>query len=210
MRMIRLSTRLYFRIQGKILGESLAVAFKPILSLCKSLFAQCVCQGSTHTIYLCALTNLWLKFFVTYLIPWSVYLQSGSVCEGILWSDSRPVAEEKKDGGGGRQKEGKWSKKEREGEIPHLTACTELFSGSQLCEQQRLYTPNTFFMNLKWKLSALILTLHRTNWELLFAAKSDKQHKSWWHSQHMVQMFQKLHCRIILQYVTVLLWQSRH
>lgn len=212
MRMIRLSTRLYFRIQGKILGESLAVAFKPILSLCKSLFAQCVRQGSTHTSYLCARTNLCLKFFVTYLIPWFVNLKSGSVCEGILWSDSRPVAEEREDGGGGRRREweGKWSKKNREGEIPHLTACTELLSGSQLCEQQRLYTPNTFFMSLKLKLSVLILTLHRTNWELLFAAKPDKQHKSWWHSQHMVQMFLKQRHIVALSYITVLLWQSRY
>lgn len=138
------------------------------------------------------------SFFVTYLIPWLVYLQSGSVCEGILWSDSRPAEEreERKEGGGERWKE--W-----EGEIKqensHLTACTKLFSGSQLCEQ-RLYIPNTFFMSLKLKLSALILTLHRTNWELLFAAKSDKQHKSRWHSQHKVQMFLKQHCSIILYY----------
>lgn len=85
-----------------------------------------------------------------------------------------------------------------------------LFSGSQQCEQQRLYTPNTFFMSLKLKLSALILTSHRTNWKLLFAAKPDKQHKSRWHSQHMVQMFLKQRCIVASSYVSVLLRQSRH
>lgn len=67
-----------------------------------------------------------------------MYSQLGSGCEGILWSDSQPVAEERERG---RKKKAR----KREGEIAHLTGCPKLFSVAQLCVQERLYTLNTFF-----------------------------------------------------------------
>ena len=51
-------------------------------------------------------------YFVTYIILSFMHLQLGSVCEGILWSDSRPVEEERKDeDGGSRRKKVKESER---------------------------------------------------------------------------------------------------
>lgn len=62
-----------------------------------------------------------------------MYLQLGSVCEGILWSDSRPVDEEREgEDGGSQRKTEREREKKREGEIPHLTSCHKQFSVAQL------------------------------------------------------------------------------
>lgn len=45
----------------------------------------------------------------------------GSVCEGILWSDSRPAEEEGED-----------EHEVRKNEIPHLTQCPKLCSAAEL------------------------------------------------------------------------------
>lgn len=119
MRMIRLSTnKTGFTLGfGKFLDESLAVAFKPILILCKSLLSHhvylCLCERVHRSVR----THTCMVYFVTYLILCFMYLQLGSVCEGILWSDSQPAEEEREDeeGGSQRQKvrERKKSKKKR-------------------------------------------------------------------------------------------------
>lgn len=99
-----------------------------------------------------------MVYFVTYLIPCFMCQQLGSVCEGILWSDSRPVEEE---GGQGwrepeKEREREKSNKDYTFHFPHTL---NTFFGSfklNYTEQTKLFclqpnlTNNIHYCETQW------------------------------------------------------------
>lgn len=149
-----------------------------VYSVCVSVYTGCEIAHSVHCIF-CHLPHSLIcvfaagKFFRRYSLEWK------SACGGAGW-----------------RRERKKSEKERSSIFNKLSQTVFSCSAAIRGEQERPYTLSTFFWSLKLKLSALKLALHRTNWDLLFAPKSNKQHKSLLHSWVFVEKSLRLYLHL--------------
>lgn len=169
------------------------MAFNPILRLCKSLLSPC----GVHILYVwvcvleCEIAHSVCCIF--YYLPHSlICVFAAGKClrrYSLEWQSACGKAER------GRRRKKK-CKKKRDSVFNKLSQTVFNYSAVIRGEQERPYTLSEFFWSLKLKLSALKLALHRTNWDLLFAPKSNKQHKSLWHSWVFVEKSLRLNLHL--------------